>query len=362
MLPITKPDNISVCDWLHDVATQCSPLRHVPVPAAPVRPKRPRSLAYPGPDSEMHAKRTKISMPVGTSKQAVSKRKILEQIRDGTFVRNPKRWEVFKSKLAQLDPYFEVSETDPTLSRSAKHSRCGSWVLMAAPYNIERFKAHVKTCSYSTEAGGMKTLDSYGLTVRPIKALSSPQSIPSTPSSSAGRVALPCLGLTEKDDPRIAQYVKRTSVNSAGGKDIHDIAMELFSVAFKNLSKEKKNLVRQKQMQTHIWSVDRMRRSVHAIGKDPCNGNARQAKDGSLEPCNACLALLSLRAFRNAISREPPKNEDRAYIPHTFQPAEVGKMYSMGFNSLIDGVRFTHTDLSAAIDRYPFRHQVMARP
>jgi hypothetical protein len=66
---------------------------------------------------------------------------------------------------------------------------------------------------------------------------------------------------------------------------------------------------------------------------------ARQAKDGALMPCNQCLALLSLRTFRNAISRDPPKNENRVYVPHTFQPAEVGKLYGMGFNNLIDGVR-----------------------
>jgi hypothetical protein len=134
----------------------------------------------------------------------------------------------------------------------------------------------------------------------------------------------------------------RTSVNSAGGKDIHDIAIELFSEMFKNLSQERKDIVCQKQVQTHSWSVDRMQKSVHAIGKKPCDGNARQAKDGSLRPCNQCQALLSLRAFRNAISREPPKNENRAYVPHTYQPAKVGKLYGMGFNDLIDGIRPIH--------------------
>ena len=356
MLPTTidsdlESNNTPKCDQLL-LATQSpfpsrSVLSQLPAPVAPARAKRPRTLAYPCPDDETRSKRTKISTPMGTSKQAASKRRALDQIQDGTFVRNPKRWEVFKSKLAQLDPHFEVSETDPTLSRSVKHSRCGSWVLMAVPYDVERFKKHIKSCSYSTEAGGMKTLNNYGIIVQPMKALTSPTpslSVPSTSGPSVAHVPLPCLGLTEKDNPRIAQYIKRTSVNSAGGKDIHDIAMDLFSVAFKTLSKEKKDIVRQKQVQTHIWSVDRMRKSVHAIGKDPCNGNARQGKDGTLEPCNSCLALLSLRAFRNAISREPPKNENRAYVPHTFQPAEVGKLYGMGLNTLIDGVRLIHTD------------------
>ena len=242
---------------------------------------------------------------------------------------------MFKSKLSKLDPHFEVSETDPTLARSAKHSRCGAWILMAAPYDTERFKAHVKCCSYSTAAGGMATLDKF--------VLKSKGARPSESSPSPPHVALPCPGLTEKDDPRIAQYIKRTPVNSAGGKDIQEIAMDLYSDEFKNLTSSKKDIVRQKQIQTHSWSVDRMRKSVHAIGKSPCNGNSQRAKDGTLEPCIQCLALLSLRAFRNAVSREPPKDENRVYVPHTFQPAEVGKLYGMGFNSLIDGVRYMHT-------------------
>ncbi|KAI0291530.1 hypothetical protein BC826DRAFT_875479, partial [Russula brevipes] len=146
--------------------------------------------------------------------------------------------------------------------------------------------------------------------------------------------------------PRIKQYVKRTSATSAGGINIHAIAKDLFRDDFKNLSAKKKGLVHQKQLQTHTWSVDSMRMSIHAIRTNPCSGNAQRGADGALRPCNQCLALLSQRAFRNAISREPPKNENRVYIPHTYQPAEVGKMYKFRLNNLIDGVRPTssHTE------------------
>ena len=339
------------CDHAHTTTQQPSSRQtlsgvcHATLPA-PTGLKRPRTLAYPSVDDSKSLKHLKVSTPAGTSKQAASKRRILEQIRDGTFVRNPKRWETFKSKLRQLDPYFEVSENDPTLARSAKHSRCGSWILMAAPYDIERFKTHIKSCSssYSTAAGGMKTLDNFVVFVCPKSAQLSSSSIPSNSESPPcpSRIALPCPGITEKDDSRIAQYVKRTSVNSAGGKDIHEIAKMLFQDQFKNLTSNKKDIVRQRQMQTHSWSVDRMRKSIHAIGNSPCSGNAWQAKDKTLRPCAQCLALLSLHAFRNAIAREPPKDENRVYVPHKFQPAEIGKLYGMGFNSLIDGVRYMY--------------------
>ncbi|KAI0282652.1 hypothetical protein BC826DRAFT_921590 [Russula brevipes] len=86
-----------------------------------------------------------------------------------------------------------------------------------------------------------------------------------------------------------------------------------------------------------------MRENIHAIGTSPCSGNALRARDGTLGPCNQCLALLSQRAFRNAISREIPKDENRVYVPHTFQPAEVGKIYKFGLNNLIDGTS-SHSD------------------
>jgi hypothetical protein len=135
--------------------------------------------------------------------------------------------------------------------------------------------------------------------------------------------------------------MKRTPVNSAGGGNIHDIAKELFGDHFRNLSKGAKDIVRQKQLQTHSWSNDHIRKSIHAIGKNPCNGKGCLAKDGTLMPCNQCLALLTLRAFRNAISRECVENENRVFTPHVFQSPDVGRIYSLGLYELLDGVRTT---------------------
>jgi hypothetical protein len=281
-------------------------------------------------------KRTKLSIPAGMSKQAVSKRRALEQIRDGSFIRDPNRWETFKLKIMQIDVHAEIPD-DPSCVLSVKHSRCGSWLCMAAPYDTDRFKTHAKSCTLSTAAGKMKTLENFGVFSLPTKGQISPSSTQLLPSPTS--VAFPCLGLTEKDDPRILQYLTRTSVASAGGKNVHDVARELFSADFKDLSPEDKNIVRQKQMLTHSWSVDRTTKSVHAIRDNPCEGVARQGNDGTLQPCVPCFSLLTLRVFRNAISREVPENENRVYIPHIYQSAEVGKLYGLGLIDLIDGVR-----------------------
>ena len=302
--------------------------------------KRPRTLAFPSP-KDSPCKRAKPNESVGMSKQAVWKRRIMDQIDDGVWVPDAKKWAEYNSKLAVIDRHFEVSE-DPRLARQVKHSRCGAWIIMSLPYDIGRFKVHVKNCKYSKASGGMKTLDSYGVHVRPVNMLAPPPPIPST-SPSPSPTNLPCLGITEKDDPRISQYIRRTPVHSAGGDNIHDIAKELFADEFKNLSQEQKDIVRQKQLQTHSWSNDHIRKSVHAIGKIPCSGKACMAKDGSLAPCDQCLALLTLRAFRNAISRKCCENQNRGFTPHIYQSPDVGKIYSLGLYELLDGVRITNT-------------------
>ncbi|KAF8265264.1 hypothetical protein EI94DRAFT_1589496 [Lactarius quietus] len=53
--------------------------------------------------------------------------------------------------------------------------------------------------------------------------------------------------------------------------------------------------------------------------------------------CKACRDLLNLHTFKKAISKKPIPNKNRAFIPHIYQPVEIGKMYSHGFNDLVDG-------------------------
>ncbi|KAH9015478.1 hypothetical protein EDB84DRAFT_1679909 [Lactarius hengduanensis] len=302
------------------------------------RAKRPRTLAYPPTGTEKQARVTRAT-PVGNSKQALSKRKAIDSVQNGTFARDPKRWDTYKKKLAELDPGFEVSETDPSRIRYVKHSSCGGWYIMAAPYDKGRFKKHVDDCSYSKDMGGMKTLEGFGIIVFPANAHPTGSSSLTSSSNTHSPVLapLPCPGLTEKDSIHIRQYFARTSVASAGGKDIHSVAESLFHDEFKNLSSDKKDLVRLKQKQTHSWSVDHLMKTVHAIGKVPCEGNAQVAADGSLEPCKVCKALLSSAAFKKATTRKPALGKNRAYIPHVYQPAVIGKMYSLGFSDLLDG-------------------------
>jgi hypothetical protein len=289
-------------------ATQVHRLKRPLSPSCvlPAKMKHPRNLAYPLADPQTQ---TQASKPLGSSKQAVSKRKMNEQVLNGTFIHNLKQWNEYKQKLAELDPNFEVSE-DPRLACQAKHSVCGGWFVMAAPYDKERFKNHVASCSYSSDGSRMMSLENFG-----IVALSASTRSPSSASSLASSPApnsnlLLCPGIADKDCASIGQYLSRTCVASAGGKDIHLVARSLFSDEFKNLSSEKKELVRLKQRNTHTWSIDHLMKTIHAIGRTPCESNAEVTGDGSVRACKACQALLMSQAFKKAVSRKPAPDKN----------------------------------------------------
>jgi hypothetical protein len=165
--------------------------------------KRARKIAYPWPDTAAQM-RSQAKPTTGTSKQAVYKHKALEEIRNGTYICDHKRWTTFKGKIILMDPDAEVPD-NPAHLLSVKHSRCSSWIRMSMPYNTERFKRHLKICTFSTAAGGMKTLKSYGIQVLAMNTPSQ-SSAPSLPNCM--KIAFPCPGLTKNDDPHIGQYVK----------------------------------------------------------------------------------------------------------------------------------------------------------
>ena len=225
--PAPFPSQVS-CAPFHTLPTIIS---IAPVPSrvgmhVPTKAKQSRSLAFPSPD-DRPLKRAKTTAPVGTSKTAAWKRKTLDKMWKGTWVLDTDKWEAYKSKLEELDCHFEAYP-EPQLVRYVKHSDCGSWFLMSVPYDVGRFKSHVKSCTYSTAPGGMRTLDSYGVCIRPMNLMNSQSPSPSPSMSSASSsppcTDLACPGITEKNDIRIAQYMKCAKVYSAGGGNIQDVA------------------------------------------------------------------------------------------------------------------------------------------
>ncbi|KAH8987035.1 hypothetical protein EDB92DRAFT_1801576, partial [Lactarius akahatsu] len=135
----------------------------------------------------------------------------------------------------------------------------------------------------------------------------------------------PCPGLSGDIDPQIDNYLLRSTVPSAGGIAIEKIAHKMYNKVYKDLTEAEKQAVRIGQMHTHRWTLEHQRRRIFATGTKPCLREVPY-NAGSPQPCDACRALLKDRAFRTAISRDVPDDENRKFTPHLYQAAEIAKI------------------------------------
>jgi hypothetical protein len=293
------------------------------------------------------------SHEIVVGRSMMSKRKLNDAVKEGTFKRNPAQWDTYKSKLHNLDPHFEVDDRDPTCARIVRHSICAKDIIMSAPYDISRFKEHTKACTKSSSAASnTHTLHAMFNKQSQRQQVQTPQqtkmeSKQKVTSQSQESVLWPCPGLTQSYDPRIQQYLERTEAGSAGGVSERTLAEEMFNTRFGKLESFQKHAVTLRQIQTHRWCLDHPRYRVFAIGLNKCLENVVVRKDSQgslpldkLEPCANCIALLSLPAFQTVISKPIPEDKNRVSVPHKYQNAAIGKMYikSQGLSDLLSEV------------------------
>ncbi|KDR83159.1 hypothetical protein GALMADRAFT_206799 [Galerina marginata CBS 339.88] len=259
----------------------------------------------------------------GLSRSAIAKRIINESVEDGTFKRSAVKWDTWKEKLKEIDTAFEVNEDDPKSARLVRHSKCATWIQQATPYDVTIFKAHAERCK------GKKCKEAESNT-HTLQSMFFPSD--SKPHRSKSLKLWPCPGLSTKNDTRIGTYLKRTTVESAGGVSEHSIAKELFNVEkVSELSKSQREVVDLKQQQTHRWRLDHFHHRIFAIGLDTCmetvssSDSLGDTEINLLKPCESCQKLLKLRAFLNAINKDIPDDANLAHVPRRFQNSAAGE-------------------------------------
>ncbi|KAJ8083643.1 hypothetical protein PM082_009518 [Marasmius tenuissimus] len=224
---------------------------HVDCPVPPSGPPihhfskpQKRKLSIDGPIIEQPPKKPRGQGKPRTetrSRSANAVHVLNDAVRAGTFSKNETKWASYVEKLRAYDAEVEVNSNDPTQARHVRHSACGEWLQMKTVYDVSYFKLHVeKRCNKSKPAGNTRTLD-----IRMGVIKFTPSSVahePLKPQEESSKKP-PCMGLTVADDPRIPNYISRTAILSAGGDDIHTIAIEMFSRPYSKLSQEDKDSV-----------------------------------------------------------------------------------------------------------------------
>jgi len=112
---------------------------------------------------------------------------------------------------------------------------------------------------------------------------------------------VPCPGITEADNPKIVQYLKRTRALGGGGRSLPVVAKDLFNKLFSKLTM-KKNQQKVVDLQMHEWKW----RNDHAnlrVFLASCKKKVADQSTASKhpKPCSDCHTVLQSKAFKNAI-------------------------------------------------------------
>ncbi|KAI9438716.1 hypothetical protein H4582DRAFT_2146243 [Lactarius indigo] len=174
----------------------------------------------------------------GSGRSAANKVALNKAVKAGTFQRDERKWAAFKLKITEIDPQSEVDDINPRYARDVLHVKCGKTICMATVYDTTLYKSHVKRCKSRTSVAGMHTLDK-GLNY---VFLQQPSSSSSAKCGLLGESTTlwPCPGLSEDDEPRIENYLLRTTVSSAGGISIDAVAEQMYKTPYKYLTEDQK--------------------------------------------------------------------------------------------------------------------------
>jgi len=95
----------------------------------------------------------------GKSKSAIASRALREKFRAGKLEVDVKQLKVWRNKILEEDAGAEFDEKNPF---SARHSKCGAFVNVKEPFDVTRFRAHIKMCTEGSRkqrpAAGMPSL------------------------------------------------------------------------------------------------------------------------------------------------------------------------------------------------------------
>ncbi|KAG6905164.1 hypothetical protein DXG01_004460, partial [Tephrocybe rancida] len=278
-------------------------------------------------------------------------REVRDAVKKGTFELDDKKYNNWKTKVLKEDPKAEFSHTNIRLTR---HSVCGGQLLMKAPYDMTRWKEHLKLCKSKKpmarrKAASMPTLTSLGWFVE--------NAVPRVAKKVKVQKMCPCPGITEADDQRVPQYLRRTPVAGGGARSVKLIAGEMFKQLFSCLTPKEKQQIFTAQRHEQQWKNDHENLRVFATAckhsvpepepepevkagpkPSPKPGTKTSKTAQRVFPCKACTGVLRSRAFKVAIQKKPKDQRNYIYTNHRFRTPILGQIYArvLGLKELIE--------------------------
>jgi len=276
--------------------------------------------------------------PVGNSNSAKASRLLNEQVNNRTFKKHETKWPRFKKAIQDLDKDAEFNiDGDP---RKVQHSLCLRPQKMDEPYNTTAFKKHVNSCSGPTKAAQKRLLPRGTQTLFTMAAANNWRKM--SPTERSPLVELPCPGLTELNIPSSLKqgfktYLIRSPLPGGGGSTVDEMTQQLFpGREYTSLSDHLKNEVRSAQRQRYCWHNHADLQKIFSA--TCCKTVLVQHKMQPLLSCLACIALVTDKAFKQALAVPLPLDKNRKYTPKTLIDHAAVQRYGAisGLKDLID--------------------------
>ena len=243
-----------------------------------------------------------VSLPVnhrehGESRSAQNSRKSREEMKNGTYIIQRKKFENWKTKICAITPDISFDENNP---QKVHHNSCRRWITVKEPGDTTRFKEHFRTCKVKpvlvkgtlTGMGWAEKVEKEG----------------GAKGSAIRKAKMPCRGVTVLDNPLIDQYSNRTGAGGGGGRSICTISKERFGAEYRNLTRVQKDEVDAVQRAEWVWRNDHSR--VQATNCDGFTSSGSFAAS----ICSKCKSLLDLKVFTSAICKKIPLDDNMKYV------------------------------------------------
>lgn len=193
---------------------------------------------------------------------------------------------------------------------------------MQTIYKVKRFKAHFDEGGQCTRVKKVVAIDTKAWTLFDFKF--KPRARQSMPAiKPVVLVSKSCPGLTRDLDPRIENYLNRTSSYGGGSKSLDHLSEEHYDgKVFAELSDSEKAIIRRDQVQHRTWRSDTSPgvMATFASGLKLCvqsfdvQDNPEHKNLHSVTPCDPCRLLLTIRAFQSALNKPTPEPSNLKFV------------------------------------------------
>lgn len=273
-------------------------------------------------------KRRRCSGPQAGSSWARQK-ELVARSKEKGFKTHKLKLDNFRAKILAIDDHAEFRATNPL---DVRCSACAQWVSMRALYDTLRFTEHRK----SKKCQGVQ---STGLVSKSLWSMGFVYKKGTRPTSTC-MIPVPCPGLTRQSDPRIDNYLARTSVQYGGAPSRFVITRELFGpdARWSELSEKQQRMVLRREKVLALW---RNAHDIEAVFSTQCEGTVYAGGDGDPPPCEICQGLHKLHLFLVAIRRPLPTEKNMKFVPKAYRCSQLGEIYLKyaGVRELMEKVR-----------------------